>query len=315
MITRRLLAPSSALSPTSWTCAACTRASLLSRTRMSNPSRRGLQQLPILSHAESFRNKGIDGLLSPEGYKIAWVQYQTMMIQKLNSLLAGSPYENTKVKDLALQFARDPQSASIFNYASMAFNNHFFFSTFSTAPRKLHQQGKLEKSLLNTFGSVETLQTTFLDTADAMFGPGFVWLVWAREPGAAGGLRGGSWRILVTYLAGTPFPEAGYRQQGIDMNTNNVQSFNNYLSDQPVNHVGAFGSFSQMGRDQSKLPPGGANVMPVLCVNTWEHVWLRDYGMNGKRAFLRDWWSSIDWSVVESYAPSEAFNTGIFQSA
>lgn len=30
-------------------------------------------------------------------------------------------------KDLLLHYARDPTNAAIFNYASMAWNNHFFF--------------------------------------------------------------------------------------------------------------------------------------------------------------------------------------------
>jgi superoxide dismutase, Fe-Mn family len=30
-------------------------------------------------------------------------------------------------KSILIQTAREPDSASVFNYASMAFNNHFFF--------------------------------------------------------------------------------------------------------------------------------------------------------------------------------------------
>ena len=32
-----------------------------------------------------------------------------------------------QLKDLLIQYAREPESASIFNYASMAHNIHFFF--------------------------------------------------------------------------------------------------------------------------------------------------------------------------------------------
>lgn len=264
--------------------------------------------MPVLAHDQSFARDGIPGLLSHEGYAIAWSRYQGMMLNKLNELLAGEPYENAPVKALTLQFARDPTSASIFNHASMAHNNHFFFSAFSTSPNTLERYPSLEKSLCNTFGSIETLRMTMLDTAASMFGPGFVWLIWARDlESPTKGQRGGSWRILNTYLAGTPYPEAGYRQQALDMNTNNPSSFNDYMNSQPItNAIGAFGSFSRQGRDQAKLPPGGTNVLPVLCVNTWEHVWLRDYGMTGKRAFLRDWWRCIDWSVVDGNTPYEA---------
>jgi len=229
------------------------------------------------------------------------------MVQKLNELTAGEPYENAQSKAIALQFARDPMAASLFNHASMSHNNAFFFQGFSTSPLQLEKMPSLKQSLVNTFGSIDTLRATMLDTASAMFGPGFVWLIWARDldnPGS--GMRKGAWRILTTYLAGTPYPEAGYRQQGLDANTQNAGSYNDYMGQQPVNSVGAFGAFSRQGREQAKLPPGGTNVMPVLCVNTWEHVWLRDYGMNGKRRFLHDWWEAVDWSEVENKTPMEA---------
>lgn len=266
--------------------------------------------MPKFAHDDSFARHGIPGLLSPEGYRIAWTDYQNGLLTKLSELTAGEPYQNSDPKDLVLRFARDPMAASIFNHASMAHNNHFFFKGFSTAPVPLENQQNLKQSLEQTFGSMENLRVTMLDTASAMFGPGFVWLVWARDldsPTAGGGAaRKGAWRILSTYLAGTPYPEAGYRQQGLDTNTTNASGYNSYMDSQPVNTAGAFGAFSNAGRNQSKLPPGGTNLMPVLCVNTWEHVWLRDYGINGKRRFLSDWWDCIDWSVVETLAPPES---------
>ena len=235
---------------------------------------------------------------------MAWHQYQGMMVQKLNELTAGTEFYDAQVKSIVLRTARDPQYASLFNHASMAYNNQQFFTTLSTKPKRIETQPGLKESLETTFGSIDTLRTTFLDTAAAMFGPGFVWLIWARDLKDSG--RNGSWRILPTYLAGTPFPEAGYRQQGVDMNTQNAASADSYYNSQPVNTVGAFGGWSQSGQATAKLPPGGTSVLPVLCVNTWQHVWLRDYGVSGKRRFLADWWEAIDWYQVHAAAPTEA---------
>ena len=39
-----------------------------------------------------------------------------------------------------------------------------------------------------------------------------------------------------------------------------------------------------------------------MCVSTWEHVWLRDWGVGGKAAFLDAWWDRIDWGIVEQNA-------------
>jgi hypothetical protein len=44
------------------------------------------QRIPTLKH--DFTN-GVPGLLSPPAFDIAWTQYQTLMIEKLNQLLAG----------------------------------------------------------------------------------------------------------------------------------------------------------------------------------------------------------------------------------
>jgi Fe-Mn family superoxide dismutase len=259
---------------------------------------------PDLVFDAEFRELGVGGLFSDTGYRLGWTTYQKMMLQKLDELLAGEPDENADVKALLLKYARDPQSASVFNHASMAFNNHFFYQALSTTPMKLDRYNLLEQSLTKTFGSIDTLRTTFLDTAAAMFAPGFVWLVWCKDAeGARAGRSKGAWRILTTYAAGTPFPEAGYRQQGIDANTSSPASYEKY---QATNALGSFGQHSQLGQDAAKIPPGGTTVAPVLCVSTWEHSYIYDFGLNGKRKYLSDWWSAIDWYRVEQRTPKEA---------
>lgn len=231
-----------------------------------------------------------------------------MIVARLNELTAGQPMEHQTSKSLSIQFARDPMAASLFNHASMAFNNHFFFSGLSTFPMQLSDSriSLLRPSLEQTFGSIETLRETFLETAAAMFGPGFVWLVYCPKAHQPSGLQKGSWRILTTYLAGSPFPEAGYRQQGIDMSSQDANSYQSYLSSQPTNTAGAFGSYSKSGREDARQPPGGTSLIPVLCVNTWEHVYIRDYGVEGKRQYLADWWAAIDWESVYSITPPDA---------
>lgn len=249
------------------------------------------------------------GLFAATGYDVGWTQYQTMLINKLNELTAGQPIEHMYPKDLVIQFARDPMNAAVFNYASGAHNNHLFYSTLAPQPLEMFKVPALRESLIKAFGSIETLQMTFLDTAAAMFGPGYVWLVWAKNvssPASASSLstapsssRSGGWRILTTYLAGTPYAEAGYRQQSTNM------SNQPNTGGAPANFAGAFGAFSASGRANAHIPPGGTSVMPVLCVSTWEHTYLYDYGQN-KREYLNRWWDAIDWAIVDQNAPTEA---------
>ena len=43
-----------------------------------------------------------------------------------------------------------------------------------------------------------------------------------------------------------------------------------------------------------------------MCVNTWEHVYMYDYGVQAKRKYLEDWWRCIDWGIVDTNAPPGA---------
>ncbi|KAI4663877.1 uncharacterized protein J4E78_004296 [Alternaria triticimaculans] len=241
---------------------------------------------PLDNHAQLEQN-GIPGVLSPTGFRAAYTEYQGHIVDELNASTAGTPWENQEAKALVVDFARDPTKAYAFNIASMAFNNHFFFRGLNTNPDVHAQPSKdLHAHINKHFTSLDTLRDTFLATAESMFGPGFVWLVQTNDNSL-----GGTLRILPTYLAGSPLSGAHYRRQSHDLNTHNADSYQN------MNKVGSFGVAAQQDQ-KPKKPLGGVDVVPLLCVNTWEHVWLHDYGVRGKRAFLEQWWDRIDWDFV-----------------
>ncbi|EON66696.1 hypothetical protein W97_05942 [Coniosporium apollinis CBS 100218] len=284
----------------------------------SPPQRRWKHHVPTLTNAEQhdFVRNGVPGLLSPDAYGYAWTQYQQMMVDKLNSLTQGADYPslelctpeyNAQTKALVVSSARDPNQASLFNHASAAFNNHFFFK--GLAIDKTPIPTTLQSHLIQSFSSLETLRKEFIATAASMFGPGFVWLVRRRHRVSAE-----QFQILVTYLAGSPLPGAHWRQQSLDMNTQSPQSLGGLSAPSNLpsqlttvqNSVGSMGQYSAQGQAQKLTPPGGADVIPVLCVNTWEHVWLRDWGMGGKEMYLNRWWDRIDWSVASDLAEWES---------
>lgn len=64
--------------------------------------------------------------------------------------------------------------------------------------------------------------------------------------------------------------------------------------------AGSFGSTSLFPKLESKIAYGGADIDILLGVNTWQHVWLMDWGVGGKKEFLEGWWRAIDWDKVES---------------
>lgn len=188
----------------------------------------------------------------------------------------------------------------------MAFNNHFFFRGINTSPDSVSTPPTdLVQQIRKDFSSMDTLRETFIATAEAMFGPGFVWLVQTNDSAVAGGFR-----ILPTYIAGSPLSGAHHRRQSHDLNTHNADSF------QQLNKVGTFGAAAKQD-NKARKPLGGTDIVPLLCVNTWEHVWLQDYGVEGKSDFLRAWWEKIDWDVVRQNAsiaaPREEKNQWMFE--
>ena len=71
---------------------------------------------------------------------------------------------------------------------------------------------------------------------------------------------------------------------------------------QKAQTAGKFGPYS---RSKEALPPGGEDLEILLGVNTWPHVYLRDWGVAGKRDFLEAWWEHIDWEIVSNNADGE----------
>jgi len=153
-----------------------------------------------------------------------------------------------------------------------------------------------------------------LATAAGMFGPGFVWLVQDHNPNpnhpsvaSAAAIDRNKpplhFRLLSTYVAGTPYPGAHFRQQA-NPNTVGLSADEFYKQTTPQNRVGyrvGMGSIPLEDDTQSTAQRyGGATITPVLCVSTWPQTYLREYGVAGKRQYLIKWWERINWSHVWS---------------
>ncbi|KAK3984149.1 Manganese/iron superoxide dismutase [Cladorrhinum sp. PSN332] len=247
------------------------------------------------------RQKGIPGFLSPQGLAIAWDAYQLHVLQRLNALTAESDFETKDLKNIVLATSREPRYASIFNYASMAHNNHFFFNGITPEEAEVPIPEHLEKDLVQSFGSLDTLRLEIIKTASAMFGPGFVWLVKTEAPGAPN-----LYKVLPTYLAGSPYPGAHWRRQEVDANTDiGTSTSEGFATGKRFLENTAYGTgnASPAVNSRHRFAPGGTDLTPVLCLNTWEHVWLFDYqfgsgAKGGKYEYAMNWWKKIDWNKV-----------------
>ena len=69
-----------------------------------------------------------------------------------------------------------------------------------------------------------------------------------------------------------------------------------------LQNAGSFGNYSKGVRF---VAPGGQDLEVLMCVSTWQHTWLRDYGFDGKRRYLESWWRMIDWENVNRLMGNE----------
>ncbi|KAF2454823.1 Manganese/iron superoxide dismutase [Lineolata rhizophorae] len=264
--------------------------------------------MPKLADEQSYAENGIPNFLTPDAFRISWSEYQAEMLKEVNRMVSNEgTLENDSLQTVILKSARDPAKAALFNHASMAWNNHMFFKGLTKEPVPIPRP--TSDAIASSFGSLDSLRSTFIETAAAMFGPGFVWLVRrrGRSPTDRHDLS-----IVSTYLAGSPLPEAHYRRQPVDMNTQPQGSGAPPVDDterarltQVQNTAGAVGPYAAGGNagTVAKRPAlGGVELIPLACVNTWEHVWLPDWGIAGKRWYLERWWELIDWNEVDRLA-------------
>jgi Fe-Mn family superoxide dismutase len=170
----------------------------------------------------------------------------------------------------------------------------------------------LHELLTRTFSSVDNLKAEMIAAAYSMFGPGYVWLVRTKpHPAKQMNDHDNQFRILTTYLAGSPLQGAHNRLQPVDMNSQNLAAVQaaggakglteaEFLRQTQVqNSVGDMGTTS---RSRMSTAFGGVDVVPVLCVNTWQHAWMFDFTIDGKMEFLRRWWDLVNWEKVATVA-------------
>lgn len=210
-----------------------------------------------------------------------------------------------------LEFSRQPQHADFYNVTAMAHFNHFWWE--SLAPEKTEPHDTLRKDIEERFGSLKDLRNEMLEHGDAMFGNGFVWLI--KEHGVLG-MHHTPLKILCTYNAGSPYSEAWRMRQAPkeQLKWQDPETIRRARMQEVQNTAGSSGQYSQQAR-MGYASPVQLNGTPLLCLNVWQHMWIPDYGILGKRSYLAAWWERIDWDrVFDRYNNASRRGGGSFAS-
>ncbi|KAF9123352.1 hypothetical protein BGW39_009021 [Mortierella sp. 14UC] len=224
---------------------------------------------------------GAKPLLSPAALKIIYEDHQTGLVNRLNELIAGTPYEEKAFHEVLMDSACSLNEVQIFNNASQAWNNDFFLRTLSSAPEQKPMSDVLAKRISESFGSVEVFKREFATNALGLFGSGWTWLVEDKD---------GRLVLLNTYNAGSPHHRR--RMQRAD-ETSTDHDFA-AAAQNPYSGASKFSAPAKLMANSS--------YVPILCVSMWEHAYLTDYGVTreGRERYLANFFQTVDWSVVES---------------
>lgn len=110
--------------------------------------------------------------LSAETLEYHYGKHHRAYVDKLNSLLPGTPFEELSLEDI---IAKAPAGA-VYNNAAQVWNHTFFWNCLSPQGGG-EPDGALRDALVASFGSLDDFKRQFTDQSIALFGSGWTWLV------------------------------------------------------------------------------------------------------------------------------------------
>lgn len=122
-----------------------------------------LMQLPYAQTA-------LEPYISAETVSYHYGKHHAGYVNKLNTLIAGTEYE-----DKTLEYLVKHANGAIFNNAAQVYNHDFYWSSLSAVPNSPSKE--LSNLIGRDFGSMEVFKEKMLTTAAGFFGSGWIWLV------------------------------------------------------------------------------------------------------------------------------------------
>ena len=121
-------------------------------------------------------------LLYAENELEPYISAQTVMLHYGKHLKGYIDNVNRLIKEISNLEGKDLETivkqseGSLYNNAAQAWNHIFYFDAFSPHAQHL-PSGNLEKQINKQWGNFENFKTAFTNTANNLFGSGWVWLI------------------------------------------------------------------------------------------------------------------------------------------
>jgi len=233
-----------------------------------------IHTVPKLKHEEAYRANGIPELYSPQGFKLAWTDYQKYLTTKLTMLTNGTADETRYPFHIAINSCNDQTKQRVFNVASQTHNNHFFFEQLiSPTSNNTKPSRELESRINEKFDSLNELKEQIIAESEKVVGQGWVFLVESEAK---------TLEILTVNNSGTPYNFSG--NLSLDLN-------------------------GPIGKDEFEawetikehtLAKTKDWTMPLFSINLWDHAYINDFGVGNRDLYVQKALDSINWEVVNN---------------
>jgi superoxide dismutase, Fe-Mn family len=147
--------------------------------------------LPKLPYEEN----ALEPVISSRTISFHHGKHHAAYVNKLNELVAGTPYESLPLEDVVMRAAKekDANAKAIFNNAGQAWNHNFYW--LSMAAKSAEPTGRIKDAIESNFGGLQEFKDAFSKAAAAQFGSGWAWLVKGKN---------GKLKVTTTSNADTP---------------------------------------------------------------------------------------------------------------
>ena len=97
-------------------------------------------------------------------------------VEKLNQLIAESPFTGLSLQDLIASTAGKKQHEALYHNAAQTWNHTFYWHSLA-APHKQDVPAELKRRIAADFGDLESLKKQLKSAATGQFGSGWAWLI------------------------------------------------------------------------------------------------------------------------------------------
>ena len=137
---------------------------------------RALAGTPLSLPGLPYPLTGLEPYLTEETVDFHFSRHHAAYLAKANQALSGSPLEGAPLEEIIRRSAGQENLADIYHNTAQVFNHTFYWN--SMKPKGGGPpQGGLAQRIDRDFGDYPSFRQAFVDTAESLFGSGWVWLV------------------------------------------------------------------------------------------------------------------------------------------